>query len=493
MKCVCVCFTNVIIIFERTSNSKFLFYRVTLVYAGTYIYVQIAHFRKTTAKRYDGANTSENSDVLDEDGFVKSKNFHAPISSMEAVLQNSALEHHEVLTIDDESPDILYNNGRPVLEDGTVVVQPVDASESLADAGASTVSEGQSRGVSASEVAKAAVLVSSSSAANTAGGSSNSSKRRVFSLGPLDKVKCTACAARVNPFHSDEDEIQVHPVLKTLICYNCFEFYGDGILELDVDGKENQCRWCGEGGTLICCDKCPNSFCKPCIRRNLGRTELQNVEAMGDDEEWHCYVCDPTPLNQLLQDAHDTLSAIEDHFAAKRKREANRKRTQSKRRLGQNFTAELSTSHSSSTPPVSSLTPSLSKSVGPCMPLNVTSLTAGVLKTAAGRQAIQKANLLQQQMNNSILGIGERNRLHPGKGGGHVAIGAMTPRQVKTNAMSNSTLANSGAGTRRPMQSAASAQSGIMTELWYKKNIHVADMLQEIEAVTVGQRLLPVP
>ena len=56
------------------------------------------------------------------------------------------------------------------------------------------------------------------------------------------------------------------------------------------------CRWCAEGGNLICCDYCSNAFCKKCILRNLGRKELSGILEC----KWYCYVCNPEPLLDLV-------------------------------------------------------------------------------------------------------------------------------------------------------------------------------------------------
>lgn len=59
---------------------------------------------------------------------------------------------------------------------------------------------------------------------------------------------------------------------------------------------DEQCRWCAEGGNLICCDFCSNAFCKKCILRNLGRKELTGIL----ESKWYCYVCNPEPLFGLV-------------------------------------------------------------------------------------------------------------------------------------------------------------------------------------------------
>jgi len=66
-------------------------------------------------------------------------------------------------------------------------------------------------------------------------------------------------------------------VLVLLSVQKCYTLYNNTSIEQDVDGSDEQCRWCGQGGDLICCDFCHNAICKTCIRRNLGRKELSNI------------------------------------------------------------------------------------------------------------------------------------------------------------------------------------------------------------------------
>lgn len=65
----------------------------------------------------------------------------------------------------------------------------------------------------------------------------------------------------------------------------------------------NSCRWCAEGGNLICCDFCSNAFCKKCILRNLGRKELSSIL----ESKWYCYVCNPEPLFGLVIACNNVL------------------------------------------------------------------------------------------------------------------------------------------------------------------------------------------
>ncbi|XP_078122976.1 transcriptional regulator ATRX-like [Sander vitreus] len=107
-------------------------------------------------------------------------------------------------------------------------------------------------------------------------------------------VSCTACGRQVN--HFQRDSFYRHPALKVLICKSCYKYYLSDDISKDGDGMDEQCRWCAEGGNLICCDFCSNAFCKKCILRNLGRKELSGIL----ESKWYCYVCSPEPLFDLV-------------------------------------------------------------------------------------------------------------------------------------------------------------------------------------------------
>lgn len=68
-------------------------------------------------------------------------------------------------------------------------------------------------------------------------------------------------------------------------------------------------RWCAEGGNLICCDFCHNAFCKKCILRNLGRKELSTI--MDENNQWHCYICQPEPLLDLVTACDSVFENLE--------------------------------------------------------------------------------------------------------------------------------------------------------------------------------------
>ncbi|XP_010146704.1 PREDICTED: transcriptional regulator ATRX, partial [Eurypyga helias] len=78
----------------------------------------------------------------------------------------------------------------------------------------------------------------------------------------------------------------------------CYKYYMSDDISRDSDGMDEQCRWCAEGGNLICCDFCHNAFCKKCILRNLGRKELSTI--LDENNQWHCYICHPEPLLDLV-------------------------------------------------------------------------------------------------------------------------------------------------------------------------------------------------
>ncbi|XP_038565073.1 transcriptional regulator ATRX-like isoform X1 [Micropterus salmoides] len=127
-------------------------------------------------------------------------------------------------------------------------------------------------------------------------------------------VSCTACGRQVN--HFQRDSFYRHPVLKVLICKSCYKYYSSDDISKDGDGMDEQCRWCAEGGNLICCDFCSNAFCKKCILRNLGRKELSGIL----ESKWYCYVCSPEPLFDLVMACDSVLENMETLWHQQRRR-----------------------------------------------------------------------------------------------------------------------------------------------------------------------------
>ncbi|XP_049440963.1 transcriptional regulator ATRX isoform X2 [Epinephelus fuscoguttatus] len=143
------------------------------------------------------------------------------------------------------------------------------------------------------------------------------------------KVNCTACGKQVNQFQ--RNSVYEHPVLKVLICKSCYKYYTSDDFTRDSDGMDEQCRWCAEGGKLICCDYCNNAFCKKCILRNLGRKELSVIT--DENSKWHCYVCRSEPLQDLVSKYHRIMEKQELQFKQRkldRGKERESKRHKSK-------------------------------------------------------------------------------------------------------------------------------------------------------------------
>ncbi|XP_062380077.1 transcriptional regulator ATRX [Sardina pilchardus] len=122
-----------------------------------------------------------------------------------------------------------------------------------------------------------------------------------------ERVNCTACGQQVNPYQ--RDSVLEHPILKVLICKSCYKYYMSDDISKDADGMDEQCRWCAEGGNLICCDYCSNAFCKKCILRNLGRKELSGI--MDESSKWYCFVCSPQPLVDLSSSCNKIMLKLE--------------------------------------------------------------------------------------------------------------------------------------------------------------------------------------
>uniref|UniRef100_A0A3Q2YN28 DNA helicase n=1 Tax=Hippocampus comes TaxID=109280 RepID=A0A3Q2YN28_HIPCM len=128
-------------------------------------------------------------------------------------------------------------------------------------------------------------------------------------------INCTACGKQVNQFQ--RNSVHQHPALKVLICKSCYKYYTSDDISRDADGMDEQCRWCAEGGKLICCDYCNNAFCKKCILRNLGRRELSVIT--DENSKWHCYVCRAEPLQDLITKCNGIMEKIDKEKTKQRK------------------------------------------------------------------------------------------------------------------------------------------------------------------------------
>ncbi|CAB0037145.1 unnamed protein product [Trichogramma brassicae] len=45
------------------------------------------------------------------------------------------------------------------------------------------------------------------------------------------RLHCTGCDVHIGSAPSEEHNMCEHPVLRTLLCHNCWKFYGDGNFE----------------------------------------------------------------------------------------------------------------------------------------------------------------------------------------------------------------------------------------------------------------------
>lgn len=105
-------------------------------------------------------------------------------------------------------------------------------------------------------------------------------------------IQCTACWKQVN--HHVKNDVNRHPMLGVPICRSCYNFYGeDEDWEKDEEGWDIYCRWCANGGDLICCDSCTNTFCKRCIQRNKGRSKVAEITSA---DKWECFSCRPSQI-----------------------------------------------------------------------------------------------------------------------------------------------------------------------------------------------------
>lgn len=97
-----------------------------------------------------------------------------------------------------------------------------------------------------------------------------------------------------------EADLKIHPALRVPICAECYKFYFFEEFRIGEDGSYEHCRCCADGSeNLICCDKCPQTFCKPCIRNLAGRRYLE--EEVETKDEWACFCCDSGPIASKQQ------------------------------------------------------------------------------------------------------------------------------------------------------------------------------------------------
>ncbi|KAI4463153.1 transcriptional regulator atrx [Holotrichia oblita] len=125
-------------------------------------------------------------------------------------------------------------------------------------------------------------------------------KRNVFAIGEpavqFQRLHCTACNIHLGSAPIGYFNRYIHPLLKVLLCKVCYDFYCSGEFDKDEDGSEMYCRWCGQGGKVMCCAQCAYVFCQKCVRQNLGKRTLELIK---DSDDWLCFGCNPTQLINL--------------------------------------------------------------------------------------------------------------------------------------------------------------------------------------------------
>lgn len=83
------------------------------------------------------------------------------------------------------------------------------------------------------------------------------------------------------------------------------------------DGREEQCRWCRQVGTIVLCDTCDKGFCEVCIVRNFGRTKLTEIL---DNNHWSCFYCNPELLSGHVNELKEFRKSVPSgtNFAVRR-------------------------------------------------------------------------------------------------------------------------------------------------------------------------------
>ncbi|XP_068984234.1 uncharacterized protein [Bombus flavifrons] len=175
-----------------------------------------------------------------------------------------------------------------------------------------------------------------------------------ISIVQFQRLHCTACDAHIGSAPADAHNMFEHPVLHTLLCAKCKDFYGDGTFEQGDDDTDMFCRWCANGGNLYCCSFCSNTFCYKCIKRNFDPILRKKIEAV---ERWKCFVCDPTDLynargtcwallqhiqtiNRIYQNCKLPQEEIDDKMNTDESKCCPRRRKRKRRRNGSNSEEE---------------------------------------------------------------------------------------------------------------------------------------------------------
>ncbi|PAA46655.1 hypothetical protein BOX15_Mlig031735g2, partial [Macrostomum lignano] len=355
-----------------------------------------------------------------------------------------------------------------------------DSQAKAAEGGEEAVREAEEAG--AKEESAATPVSTRTRGSSGGGGGTHTSP--VSAPGIYDTVKCTACGKRVNPYNGT---MQLHPMLSVLVCQRCYKFYRTGQFDIDHDGKENQCRWCGEGGSLICCDRCQHSFCKSCIRRNLGRSALQSVEELPDDAVWSCYMCDSAPLLELQTEARVVMQAVRDKYsteaARSRKQQQHQQLKLQQQKQQQQQRLQQRQGAASAVPAGGFMGLKLDMSSVPRLPGTTAAMatTAGVISGGLSKQQQQqrqRQQLLMQQQQRFAQSV---PRLPAAAGSSQLALQRQQQQQLQQLQKLQQQQQQQLQQRQRAM--AAAGSSAVMTEQWYKKNVRIESILADIESV----------
>ncbi|XP_056648134.1 uncharacterized protein LOC130452739 [Diorhabda sublineata] len=122
------------------------------------------------------------------------------------------------------------------------------------------------------------------------------------------RIECTSCCKHLSNALTEFKNVFVHPILSVIICKECFDFYMNGTFSIDMDGMEMYCRWCGQGGQVFCCNKCPKVFCKICIKNNVSSKQFTTIR---DSEYWECFACNPKPIMRLKIQCYELVKYVQ--------------------------------------------------------------------------------------------------------------------------------------------------------------------------------------
>jgi len=106
----------------------------------------------------------------------------------------------------------------------------------------------------------------------------------------IKKFTCFSCFEKCDM--SKEHLPFVHKKFNVALCSSCWGFLnGDPSEWTLTDGKNDYCVVSGEGGDIVSCDKCVNSFTTDVLKKWLTKKQFDHLME-NDDEPFHCFSCD---------------------------------------------------------------------------------------------------------------------------------------------------------------------------------------------------------